>query len=145
MEPSPPADSSSEGTSNERSASGTRCWTTTARRTRGLWTLSILLASCLFFSLYDIVVEEIWWSTARIYVPCGAIFALGLLGWKRRSAALLVAFGRILLGVDLFLFAYGAVLFSRSEWLWGAVTMGFGLPVSLLAFDGLNNGMDASQ
>ena len=104
----------------------------TKARIRSLTTLSLLLGSCVFFSVYDLIVEQIWWSTAWIYAPCSLIFGLGFVAWNNRSLALLKIFGWILLGINLFLIAYGILLCIQAEWLWGPMTIGFGILTSLL-------------
>lgn len=101
-------------------------------RSGSLITLFLLLGSCLFFSIYDLTLEKIWWSTAWIYAPCSLMFGLGIVAWRNQSLPLLKLFGWILLGITLFLIGYGVLLCIQTEWLWGPMTIGFGLLTCLL-------------
>jgi hypothetical protein len=89
--------------------------------------LSLLLISCVFFACYDVLVEHIWWSSFFLYFPFGGLFVFGLLAWRRLHRSWLLAFGLILIAVDLFLFGYGSWLWTQEEFLWGPLTLGFSL------------------
>ena len=87
-----------------------------------LW---FLLGSCLFFGVYDVVFEKIWWTTYSIYIPCTLIFGFGIMAWNSQSAPNLHLLGWIFLAIDLFLITYGAFLLAVGEVLWGMVTIAF--------------------
>lgn len=87
-----------------------------------LW---FLLGSCLFFSVYDVVFERIWWTIYSIYVPSALVFGFGIQAWNSQSARNLQVLGWMFLAIDLFLVAYGAFLLAVGEVLWGVVTIAF--------------------
>lgn len=96
-----------------------------------LW---FLLGSCLFFGVYDVIFEKIWWTTYSIYVPCALIFAFGIKAWNSQSARSLQLLGWIFLAIDLFLIAYGAFLLAVGEVLWGVVTIAFSLITGAITY-----------
>ncbi len=96
-----------------------------------LW---FLLGSCLFFSVYDVVFEKIWWTTYSIYVPCALVFGFGIMAWNSQSARKLQLLGWMFLAIDLFLIAYGTFLLAVGEVLWGVVTIAFSLITGAITY-----------
>ncbi|MEL7529846.1 MAG: hypothetical protein AAFN10_00985 [Bacteroidota bacterium] len=91
--------------------------------------LYLLLATCVFFIVFDLSVIKIWWTTPSIYIPCILFFGLGIDAWQKHKAASLKWFAYLLALVNLFLLCYGTWLCWQGDMLWGPVTLGFALPI----------------
>lgn len=96
-----------------------------------LW---FLLSSCLFFGVYDVLVEKIWWTTYSIYLPCALIFSFGIRAWESQSARDLQLLAWIFVAIDLFLVSYGVILLVDGEVLWGLVTIAFSFITIAIAY-----------
>ena len=89
--------------------------------------LGFLAASCVFFSVYDLLYEKIWWTTVSIYLPCLLVFLFGLDSWRELKVRNLLILGIGFVAIDLFLEIYGTILCLQGEWLWGLLTLGFSI------------------
>ena len=98
-----------------------------------IFLLGILVAACLFFTVYDIFYEKIIWSTLYIYIPCSVIFVFGTLAWVAMNAQQLKLLCTFFLVVDFFLVIYGIILLFSDQPHWGWVTLGFGLLTLLMS------------
>ncbi len=91
--------------------------------------LYLLLASCVFFIVFDITIIKIWWTTPSIYIPCILFFGLGVDAWRNHKAHSLKWFSVLLAIVNLFLLVYGTWLWAEGDNLWGPFTLGMAVPI----------------
>merc|ERR1719401_724404 len=101
--------------------------------------LALLSLCCLCFTVYDLLVQHIWWSTAAIYLPCIGLFATGLVGWMKYKSTMLALFGVLQILVACVLVVYGVYLCFQTGWWWGPITLGFVailFPMGLFAITG---------
>ena len=84
--------------------------------------LSFLLFACMFFSIYDLVFEKIWWSTVYLYIPFSLIFTWCLYVWRRSKYGQMLIHGVLFLLISLGVNAYGIYLVSNGESLWGLLS-----------------------